>query len=119
VKPKEQRANEAKAACKAKRENLKRIQEELQSLVHTLEEMQADLAAKEQRKNELEREINNCRTQVLRQKPCWKTGGEKSRWIETIAELQKAYENIVGDTLVAAGIIAYWGVFPAKYRTQL
>jgi len=117
VKPKEQRAKEAKEAYKVKRENLKRVQEELQVLVNTLEEMQADLAEKQKKKNELEREIEDCKTKIARARALLEgLGGEKTRWAESIIDLQKAYDNIVGDMLVSAGIIAYLGIFPAKYR---
>ncbi len=117
IKPKEQRAKEAKAAYKLKRENLKRIQEELQSVMQTLEEMQRDLDDKQKKKAELEAQITDCKVKITRARTLLEgLGGEKTRWAESIVDLQAAYENTIGDMLVSAGVIAYLGVFPAKYR---
>jgi len=117
VKPKQEKANAAKKAYLDKTENLKRIQDELHELVQTLEEMQEDLEKKQERKAELEAEIEDCKTKIIRAKTLLEgLGGEKVRWANSIVELQKDYENILGDMLVCAGIIAYLGVFPARYR---
>lgn len=117
VKPKQLKANAAKQAYLDKTENLKRIQDELQDLVHTLEEMQEDLDKKQERKAELEAEIEDCKTKIVRAKTLLEgLGGEKVRWENSIVELQRDYENIIGDMLLSAGIIAYLGVFPARYR---
>ena len=46
-------------------------------------------------------------------------GGEKGRWTETVAALNVAYENLVGDSLVASAAIAYLGAFTPDYRRDL
>lgn len=33
--------------------------------------------------------------------------------------LAKAYDNLTGDMLIAAGVIAYLGAFTAAYRTSI
>ena len=117
IKPKEQRANEAKASYKQKRENVKRIQEELQVVQQTLDGMQHDLDEKQRKKAELEAQIQDCKVKITRAKALLEgLGGEKHRWAEAIEELQISIENVIGDMLVCAGVIAYLGAFPAKYR---
>jgi len=34
-------------------------------------------------------------------------GGENDRWSQAAADLQTVYDNLLGDVLIAAGVIAY------------
>ncbi len=43
-------------------------------------------------------------------------GGEKVRWTAAAAELSARYERLVGDMLLASGVIAYLGAFPGDLR---
>ncbi len=43
-------------------------------------------------------------------------GGEKTRWSQAAERLQHVYENLTGDVLVAAGVIAYLGPFTSIFR---
>lgn len=43
-------------------------------------------------------------------------GGEKDRWGKTAAELGVAYDNLTGDVLISAGIVAYLGAFTSAFR---
>jgi dynein heavy chain len=45
--------------------------------------------------------------------------GEKSRWKENVGFLEHQEGYIVGDTLVAAGSVAYMGPFMAEFRKDL
>lgn len=45
--------------------------------------------------------------------------GEKVRWTETVADLTHQKEMLIGDCLVAAGMISYSGPFTAVYRESL
>jgi dynein heavy chain len=44
-------------------------------------------------------------------------GGERVRWIATAKELGNQYPALTGDSLLAAGIIAYLGAFTARYKS--
>ena len=46
-------------------------------------------------------------------------GGERTRWIQSCADLTTAYDNIVGDALVSAGSISYLGVFTPDFRHSI
>lgn len=43
-------------------------------------------------------------------------GGEKTRWSEMAVNLGEIYNNLTGDILISAGIVAYLGAFTSSYR---
>jgi len=43
-------------------------------------------------------------------------GGEKTRWSEMALNLGQLYNNLTGDILISAGIVAYLGAFTSSYR---
>uniref|UniRef100_A0A667YZX4 Dynein axonemal heavy chain 3 n=1 Tax=Myripristis murdjan TaxID=586833 RepID=A0A667YZX4_9TELE len=43
-------------------------------------------------------------------------GGEKTRWSEAAFNLGELYNNLTGDILISAGIVAYLGAFTSSYR---
>jgi hypothetical protein len=45
-------------------------------------------------------------------------GGEKERWTIAATNLQTIYDNLVGDVLISAGVIAYLGPFTMAFRDQ-
>ena len=45
-------------------------------------------------------------------------GGEKSRWTAAAENLQNIYDNLMGDVLISAGVIAYLGPFTLAFREQ-
>lgn len=45
--------------------------------------------------------------------------GEKTRWTLTVGRLDKEYGLLIGNCLVAAGMVAYAGPFTAQFRTEL
>lgn len=45
-------------------------------------------------------------------------GGEKDRWIECAANLQRAYDSLPGDVLISCGMIAYLGPYTSVYRLE-
>ena len=45
-------------------------------------------------------------------------GGEKDRWTQAAEHLQLVYDNLLGDVLLSAGVIAYLGPFTAHFREE-
>ena len=43
-------------------------------------------------------------------------GGEKTRWTQSAKELSDLFDNVAGDVLVSAGLVAYLGPFTAQFR---
>jgi len=45
-------------------------------------------------------------------------GGEKDRWSQAATDLQAIYDNLLGDVLISAGVIAYLGPFTTAFREK-
>ena len=45
--------------------------------------------------------------------------GEKIRWTNTVFNLGQEYELLVGNSLVAAGMVAYGGAFTSMFRNNM
>ena len=92
-------------------------QAELKSLMDKLAALNAELNDAVARKNKLAKDVEDCGNRLDRaQRLIGGLGGEKTRWTQTAINLQNQYENIVGDVLLSAGMIAYLGAFTASYR---
>ena len=46
-------------------------------------------------------------------------GGEKTRWSASQLSLEDVYEKLVGDCLMAAGLISFMGPYPNDYRLEI
>lgn len=46
-------------------------------------------------------------------------GGEKTRWSDTAKALKASLGNVIGDILIASGIVAYLGAFNVLFRESL
>lgn len=98
--------------------------EEKRKKLREVEEMMAELQAEYEEKVETERQlvakIEDCNKKLTRAgKIIGGLADEKVRWTETVAKLTQQGELLIGDCLVAAGMIAYSGPFTAKFRTEL
>jgi len=45
--------------------------------------------------------------------------GEKNRWTDTVLKLSTEYDLLIGNCLVAAGMVAYSGSFTAFFRDKM
>ncbi|XP_053376707.1 dynein axonemal heavy chain 3-like [Mercenaria mercenaria] len=45
-------------------------------------------------------------------------GGEKERWTKNVEDLSETYDNIIGDVLLSASVVAYLGPFILAYRQE-
>ena len=71
-------------------------------------------------KKKLEDQIELCIQKLERaEKLLSGLGGEKSRWSETAVALGNSLGNVIGDILLASGIVAYLGAFTVVYRDSI
>jgi dynein heavy chain, axonemal len=85
-----------------------------------LDELNANGAALVAKAKALNDEIEDCNKKLVRaEKMIGGLEGEKVRWTDTVADLSKQKEMLIGDCLVAAGMVSYAGPFTADYREQL
>nr|XP_019953955.1 PREDICTED: dynein heavy chain 12, axonemal-like [Paralichthys olivaceus] len=117
VAPKKAKLAEAEESLSAtmtlleeKRGQLKEVEDRLADLKKTFED-------KTEEKAQLEYQVDLCAKKLERaEKLIGGLGGEKTRWSEAADSLQSTYDNLTGDVLVSAGVIAYLGAFSAGFR---
>lgn len=117
-----------------KREEVKRMNEELTAAMAFLNEKRAKLQEVEERIDELERkyrekvELENSLTQQIEDcnKKLERAGklikgleSENDRWSLTVKTLTHRYSLLIGDCLLAAGMVSYAGPFISQYRSML
>ncbi|XP_037539995.1 dynein heavy chain 12, axonemal [Nematolebias whitei] len=99
-----------RALLDQKRDELKEVEDRLAALQTTFEE-------KTEEKAQLEFQVDLCGKKLERaEKLIGGLGGEKSRWSKAADDLQNTYDNLTGDVLISAGVIAYLGAFTAGFR---
>ena len=68
----------------------------------------------------LQAEIEDCGKKLIRaEKMISGLEGEKVRWTETVKVLGERQTLLIGDCLVAAGMVSYAGPFTSQYRLEL
>jgi len=88
-------------------------------LRNRLRKLQEDLDSAQKRKAQLEFEVDLCAKKLVRaQKLIGGLGGEKTRWTIAAENLQKIYDNLLGDVLVSSGVIGYLGAFTSAFRDE-
>eukprot|EP00352_Strombidinopsis_acuminata_P004024 CAMPEP_0176401932 /NCGR_PEP_ID=MMETSP0126-20121128/48836_1 /TAXON_ID=141414 ORGANISM="Strombidinopsis acuminatum, Strain SPMC142" /NCGR_SAMPLE_ID=MMETSP0126 /ASSEMBLY_ACC=CAM_ASM_000229 /LENGTH=297 /DNA_ID=CAMNT_0017779171 /DNA_START=1201 /DNA_END=2094 /DNA_ORIENTATION=+ len=102
-----------RAMLKEKRQKLAEVEEKMQRLQDEFDEKKAE-------ETKLVNEIKDAETKLHRaNKIIFGLEGEKTKWTETVASLAEQFSFLVGNCLVAAGMLSYAGAFSAQYRSQL
>ncbi|XP_021171969.2 dynein heavy chain 12, axonemal [Fundulus heteroclitus] len=117
VAPKKQSLAEAEeslavtnALLDRKRAELKEVEDRVATLKQTSEE-------KREEKAQLEFQADLCARKLKRaEQLIGGLGGEKTRWSKAADDLQNTYDNLTGDVLISAGVIAYLGAFTSGFR---
>ncbi|KAL3319619.1 hypothetical protein Ciccas_001702 [Cichlidogyrus casuarinus] len=119
VAPKKAKLAEAETELKQNMTALARTQARLKAVEDKLAQLEDNLKMTQDEKKRLEDEVVLCATKLERAKKLiGGLGGEKTRWTEAAENLQKVYDNLVGDVLIAAAVVAYLGPFIMKYREE-
>ncbi|KAE8615220.1 hypothetical protein XENTR_v10008446 [Xenopus tropicalis] len=120
VAPKRQRLEAAEADFRIHMEKLKIKRAELKEVSDKLEVLQEQLSQKLVEKRVLEENIELTKLKLDRaEKLINGLGGEKERWTNIAMQLEDTYQNIVGDLLLSAGVVAYLGSFTPKFRQEI
>jgi dynein heavy chain len=102
-----------RASLAEKRKKLKEVADKIERLERMFAEKKALEAS-------LQAKIDDCNKKLERaNKIIAGLAGEKTRWTETVARLTKEYGYLIGNCLVAAGMVAYAGPFTAQFRLEL
>ncbi|XP_064633532.1 dynein axonemal heavy chain 3-like isoform X2 [Lineus longissimus] len=117
VAPKRKSLIGAEAVLAEQMAKLKETQAELKEVSDKLSMLMDNLSMKQQEKTNLEDNIELTKVKIIRaEKLISGLGGEKKRWTENVKNLSYTYDNIVGDVLLSAGVVAYLGPFELAYR---
>ncbi|KAM8971996.1 dynein axonemal heavy chain 3-like [Pelodytes ibericus] len=120
VAPKRERLEAAEADLRIHMEKLKIKRAELKDISAKLEVLQDQLSQKLDEKRTLEENIELTMLKLDRaEKLINGLGGEKERWTNIVLQLEDTYQNVVGDLLLSAGIVAYLGSFTPEFRQEI
>lgn len=120
VEPKRQRVNEAQALLDDSKAKLLEKQQKLAEVEDKLAELKKAYDGSEQEKTRLQLVIQDIKKKLDRAEKI--TSGlvdEQVRWANTLAQLDKKKPDIVGNTFISAGCVAYLGAFNRSYRVEL
>uniref|UniRef100_A0A8C3KS30 Dynein axonemal heavy chain 12 n=1 Tax=Calidris pygmaea TaxID=425635 RepID=A0A8C3KS30_9CHAR len=119
VAPKKDRLREAQQSLAETLTLLNQKREELAAVENRLAALERTFTEKTEEKARLEFQVDLCAKKLERaEKLIGGLGGEKSRWNNAANDLQDVYDNLTGDVLISAGVIAYLGAFTAGFRQE-
>ncbi|CAF1455240.1 unnamed protein product [Rotaria magnacalcarata] len=119
VAPKKAKLEEVDKEVRELEATLTEKRSQLAQVESRLKRLQNDLDSAQKRKAQLEFEVDLCAKKLVRaQKLIGGLGGEKSRWTLAAENLQKIYDNLLGDVLVSSGVIGYLGAFTSAFRDE-
>lgn len=117
VAPKKEKLKEAEAELSETMGKLNAKRSELSAVEKRLADLQATFQEMTDKKAQLEFQVDLCAKKLGRaEKLIGGLGGEKDRWEVAATNLQNTYDNLVGDVLISAGVIAYLGPFTLAFR---
>ncbi|XP_025062794.1 dynein heavy chain 3, axonemal [Alligator sinensis] len=119
VAPKRERLKEAEGLLEIQMQKLNKKRAELKDVVDRLQALNDEFESMNNRKKELENNIEICSQKLVRaEKLISGLGGEKDRWTEAARLLGVRYTDLTGDVLLSSGTVAYLGAFTVDYRLE-
>ncbi|XP_027740579.1 dynein heavy chain 12, axonemal isoform X2 [Empidonax traillii] len=119
IEPKKERLRVAEESLAETMALLNQKREELAEVEGRLAALEQTFTEKTEEKARLEFQVELCAKKLERaEKLIGGLGGEKTRWDKAAKDLQEEYDNLTGDVLVSAGVIAYLGAFTAAFRQE-
>jgi dynein heavy chain len=91
----------------------------LKELLDKLAVLNAGLKEAMDKKTALGKQVGDCSKKLVRAEQLISgLGGERDRWRDFSAKLAEKYENVTGDIMLSAGVVAYLGSFVSSYREE-
>ena len=117
VGPKKEKLKETEAELQLTLDALAGKEKALQDVKDNLANLEKQFQDATNKKEQLEADVDLCEKKLVRAKQLIDgLGGEQVRWTQNVAQLTDDYENVTGNVLMSAGLIAYLGAFTAAYR---
>ncbi|XP_069937012.1 dynein axonemal heavy chain 3-like, partial [Cherax quadricarinatus] len=119
VAPKKQALEAANHELALQNEKLEEKRKELREVTDKLQALNDEFTKKQKEKKDLEDSIVRCEQKRDRsERLIGGLGGERDRWGNAAQQLSESLENVVGDVLIAAAVVAYLGAFTVDYREE-
>ncbi|XP_023311334.1 dynein heavy chain 2, axonemal [Anoplophora glabripennis] len=120
VGPKKAKLDEALESLKEKQLMLAEAQSKLAELNMTLQKLQKEYEEKLAQKEELNRKAELLKLKLERAATLVDClSGERDRWDETVNMLDKKFDFLPGDCLLATAFVSYMGPFVSSYREEM
>jgi len=120
VNPKRAKVAEMKEQLAIVSADLAEKRQQLKEVDERIEELERMFREKINQEDALTKEIDECNKKLERAgKLISGLQGEKIRWTNTVKQYEAEYGLLVGNCLIAAGMVAYAGPFTSKYRSEL
>ena len=120
VEPKKILLAEAQVSLDETNKILFAAQETLQKAEEKIAALEASYNEANAKKDQLIFDVDQCRSRLDRAvKLMSGLGGEKVRWTKNVEDLSLGYDNLIGDSLIAAGSIGYLGAFTPDFRHDI
>jgi dynein heavy chain len=115
---------EKKEAAEAK---VKAMEEELAAMQRQFDEMQAELDTLQKNYDTIMKQLDEYQKEIAKLSLAIDRGeqlvsglsGEKTRWTASQLMYEEISEKLVGDCLMAAGLISFMGPYPSSYRKEI
>ena len=120
INPKKENLKKAENDLLQAQEKLNEKQNELIKVTKRIDELKNNLNAAKEKSDKLEQDLQRCkRRSSAAEKLVSGLQSEKISWSKNIEELKKEENTIIGDSLLASGIMSYLGIFPIDYRQEI
>nr|XP_015207526.1 PREDICTED: dynein heavy chain 3, axonemal-like [Lepisosteus oculatus] len=120
VAPKRACLSVAQTELEEQQAKLAAARSELSAVTDRLAGLQERLARQLQERSQLQDSITHTRLKLQRaERLISSLGGERERWQEVASRLGDSYQNIAGDVLLSAGMVAYLGPFTPGFRQEV
>eukprot|EP01084_Bolivina_argentea_P281903 482434_1 len=120
VKPKQEALKKAQAEVAEAMANLATKKAELKKITDLLDDLNAQFKEANDNKENLQNQVEECGQRLERaEKLISGLGGEYKSWNIKSENLAQDYENVVGDIVIASGIIAYLGIYTSVFRQKI
>ncbi|XP_055639411.1 dynein axonemal heavy chain 2-like isoform X2 [Toxorhynchites rutilus septentrionalis] len=120
VGPKIRKMEDARASLLEKQLSLREAERKMMELAEKLAILRKEYEIKMKCKEELEEAARQMALKLERARSLVNSlSNERERWMETVEGLQREYSRAIGDALLAAGSIVYFGTLPIDSRDTL
>jgi dynein heavy chain len=120
VAPKMARLEQAQQKVARQEAALREKQREFEELLANVQQLERDLQSSLTEKERLQKEARQTKEKMERA-TIIVTGleGERDLWTQQIDYYEQCLVNLLGDGVLACGVLSYTGAFPAEYREEL